>query len=189
MLSITILSVASFAQTTIKLFDAASIDFTETSRTFETAIDFGTAEVYLSCPTGGTLTASLSGPNSGPFIVDNYMTVNGTNVCPGNDGQGSCFDGVMTDPIAYLGEPVEVPYLTINPIDISSFLSGSGLYTFKLKDYGYTFGATEIYLTTSCSTVNQVCHRNNGNGGKTLTVGASAVAAHLGHGDTQGPCS
>jgi choice-of-anchor C domain-containing protein len=37
--------------------------------------------------------------------------------------------------------------------------------------------------------VNQVCHRNQGRrGSKTLTIGAPAVAAHLAHGDTPGPC-
>ena len=35
-----------------------------------------------------------------------------------------------------------------------------------------------------------ICHRPPGNpdNAKTMEVGASAVAAHLGHGDTQGPC-
>ncbi|HVF46892.1 MAG TPA: choice-of-anchor C family protein [Pyrinomonadaceae bacterium] len=38
--------------------------------------------------------------------------------------------------------------------------------------------------------VNQVCHQNDGNKGpKTLTVGAPAVAPHLAHGDTPGPCA
>ncbi|MCA1623774.1 MAG: choice-of-anchor C family protein [Acidobacteria bacterium] len=36
----------------------------------------------------------------------------------------------------------------------------------------------------------QVCHRNNGNKGpKTLTIGEPAVAAHLNHGDSIGPCT
>jgi hypothetical protein len=179
---------AAFAQTTVKLFDAVPVDYADTYLTYDTAQDFGTAEIYLSCPERSTMTAVLSGPNSGKLIVDNYLTVNGANVCPNG---GSCFIGVLADPIDFLGEPMEVPYLGIDPIDISSMLTGSGLYTFKLKDYGYTFGATEVYLTTSCSSVNQVCHRNNGNNGnqKTLTVGGSAVAAHLAHGDTAGPCS
>lgn len=37
----------------------------------------------------------------------------------------------------------------------------------------------------------QICHRPPGNpdNSKTLEVGASAVSAHLGHGDTEGPCA
>lgn len=36
----------------------------------------------------------------------------------------------------------------------------------------------------------QICHRPPGNpdNSKTLSIGASAVAAHLAHGDTEGPC-
>lgn len=35
----------------------------------------------------------------------------------------------------------------------------------------------------------QICHRNNGNGGRTLTVSPSAIPAHLRHGDYMGPCT
>jgi len=38
------------------------------------------------------------------------------------------------------------------------------------------------------TTNDKICHRNNSPGVKTLTVGAPAVAAHLAHGDTLGPC-
>jgi choice-of-anchor C domain-containing protein len=38
--------------------------------------------------------------------------------------------------------------------------------------------------------VNQVCHQNNGKKeSKTLNIGAPAVAAHIDHGDTPGPCA
>ena len=183
-----VFSSAASAQTTVKLFDALAIDSSEVSLTYDTAAAFGTTEVYLSCPTGSVLNAKLSGPNGGQLVVDNFITVNGTNVCP----YGNCFAGTLADPIGFLGDPMEVPFLGVDPIDITHLLSSTGLYTFQVKDYGYTFGNTEIYLTTSCSSVNQVCHRNNGNGNggsRTLTIGGSAVAAHLAHGDTEGPCS
>ena len=35
----------------------------------------------------------------------------------------------------------------------------------------------------------KICHRNNSPGVKTLTVGVSAIPAHLAHGDTLGPCA
>lgn len=179
-----ILSVAAFGQTTIKLFDAVPIDSGETA-TYDTAATFATTQVYLSCPSGPITSAKISGPNGGKFIVDNYLTVNGANVCPGN-----CFTGVLDDPMSFLGESMDIPYVGLDPIDISGFLSGNGLYTFSAMDYGYTLGSTEVHLTTTCSSVSQVCHRNNGSTGqKTLNVGAAAVAAHLGHGDTAGPCS
>ncbi|MEQ1604066.1 MAG: choice-of-anchor C family protein [Pyrinomonadaceae bacterium] len=50
------------------------------------------------------------------------------------------------------------------------------------------FGPTLDNVTASVLT--QVCHRNKGSkGSRTLTVGPPAVAAHLAHGDTPGPCA
>jgi len=178
-----------YAQNTVKLFDSTAIDMQDPSLllNFDTAVTFGTKEMYLSCPLNPQST--LSGAGGGNLIVDNYLTVNGTNVCPGNPWS-SCFDSTLNDPALYLGEIMEVSYLGIPPIDISNRITTSGTYTFNVKDYGYTYGNNEIYLNTTCSFVSQVCHRDNGRrGGKTLTIGASAVAAHLAHGDTEGPCS
>lgn len=178
------------AQNTVKLFDAKTIDQTDPSapNTLETAAAFGTTEIYLSCPLNAQST--ISGPGGGNFSVDNFLTVNGANVCAGVNGEGNCFASVLNDPIDFLGEIMEVSYLGIAPIDVSSQITTSGNYTFSVKDYGYTFGNTEIYLNTTCSFVSQVCHRDNGRRAqKTLTIGGSAVAAHLAHGDTQGPCA
>jgi len=178
------------AENTVKLFDPTPIDSADpsVSLTFETSASFKTTEIYLSCPLNAQ--SRLTGPGGGNLIVDNFLTVNGVNVCPGEDGQGNCFDTTLSDPMGFLGEIVEVSYLGIQPLDISSHINHSGTYSFSLKDYGYTFGNNEIYLTTTCSFVSQVCHRDNGRRGqKTLTIGASAVAAHLAHGDTEGPCS
>jgi hypothetical protein len=42
---------------------------------------------------------------------------------------------------------------------------------------------------TMASVTAQVCHRNNGSASyKTMILGKPAVAAHLAHGDTTGPC-
>ena len=97
--------------------------------------------------------------------------------------------------------PIEMAYAGVRPINVSRAISGSGVYTFDLLDFGYTYGNSAIYLNTSCSIIpintptettpggTVVCHRDNGNAGpQTLSVGSSAVAAHLGHGDTLGAC-
>jgi hypothetical protein len=178
-----------FAQNAVKLFDAKVIDQADSAapNTFETAAAFGTTEIYLSCPLDAQST--ISGPGGGNFSVDNFLTVNGTNICSGAGGT-SCFSSTLNDPMQFLGEIMEVSYLGVAPIDVSSQITTSGNYTFSIKDYGYTFGNTEIYLNTTCSFVSQVCHRDNGRRvQKTLTIGGSAVAAHLGHGDTEGPCA
>jgi hypothetical protein len=175
-----------FAQTTVKIFDATPIDQRE-SLTFDTAVAFKSAEVYLTCPLDAQST--LSGPGGGNFSIDNYLTLNGANVCPGG-GTSNCFASTLNDPMMFLGEIMEVSFLGVSPIDVSSQITTSGTYTFQAKDYGYTFGNTELYLTTTCSMVSQVCHRDNGRRvQKTLTIGGSAVAAHLAHGDTEGPCT
>ena len=177
------------AQNTVKLFDAHTIDQTAPTapNSFDTAAAFGTTEIYLNCPLDAQST--ISGPGGGNFSVDNFLTVNGANVCPGG-GWSNCFVSTLNDPMNFLGEIMEVSYLGVAPIDVSSQITTSGNYTFSIKDYGYTFGNTEIYLNTTCSFVSQVCHRDNGRRvEKTLTIGGSAVAAHLAHGDTQGPCA
>jgi len=177
-----------FAQNTFKLFDATPIDSRDSSLPmgFDNSVAFGAKEIYLTCPVGAQST--ISGPGGGNFIVDNYLSINNVNICPGG-AEASCFSGTFNDPGQFLGEIMEVSYNGIAPVDVSSQITGSGNYVFNVRDISWTFGSTEIYLNTTCSTVSQVCHRDNGKpGGKTLTVGGSAVAAHLSHGDTQGPC-
>lgn len=176
------------AQTSIKLFDATPIDTRDSSLPmgFDYSVNFGTKEVYLSCPVGAQST--ISGPNAGNFIVDNYITINNVNICPGG-ADASCFGGTFTDPGPFVGEMMEVAYHSIAPVDVSSYITGSGNYVFNVRDISWTFGSTEVYLNTTCSTVSQVCHRDNGRRvQKTLSIGGSAVAAHLSHGDTEGPC-
>jgi len=177
-----------FAQNTFKLFDATPIDSRDASLPggWENAVNFGTKEIYLSCPAGAVST--ISGPSGGNFIVDNYIAINNVNICPGGV-EGSCFGGTFSDPGQFLGEMMETSYHSIAPIDVSSHLATSGNYVFNVRDISWTYGSTEVYLNTTCSTVSQVCHRDNGRRvSKTLSIGGSAVAAHLAHGDTEGPC-
>ena len=185
LLCLVVFSPTLFAQNSVKLFDATPIDQGE-YLTFESAVAFKSTEVYLTCPLEAQ--SSISGPGGGTFSVDNFLTVNGTSICPGG-GENNCFASTLNDPMHWLGEIMEVSYLGIPAVDVSSRITTSGTYTFQVKDYGYTFGNTEIYLNTTCSMVSQVCHRDNGRRvRKTLTIGGSAVAAHLNHGDTEGPC-
>jgi hypothetical protein len=185
-----------FAQNSIKLFDPVAITSSDSSLlwSYNSAASFGTVQVYLSCPAGEKPQASLTGPFGGPLVVDNFLTVNGTNVCDGQDK--SCFSSTFANPINYLGEPANSSYMGVDPIDISRQITGSGLYTFSLVDFGYTLASSEVYLNTSCSfasaasVASQVCHRDYGKKeSKTLTVGPAALAAHLAHGDSEGPCS
>ena len=178
-------SVFANAQYSVKLFDAVEVANSVNTKPwlYTEAVPFRTAELYLSCPRNAD--ATLSGPNGGSLVVDNFMTMNGDNVCP----TGRCYQSLFVTPLAGMG--VENSYNAIEPIDVSDLLNGSGIYKFELMDFGFILGSSDIYLHTSCSleTVSQLCHRNYGsNGGRNLSVAESAVSAHLAHGDTQGPC-
>ena len=193
-------SVGAVAQNSIKLFDPVAIGASDPNVLLNSNPYgmFKSAQVYLHCPTSGRVTSSLSGPNGGDLIVDNMLLVNDTNVCAGN-----CFSSV-TNPWGYVGMPVEMSYQGVAPINVSREITGSGLYTFNLLDFGQVYGSSAIYLNTSCSIIpidtpidpdpipgaSVICHRNNGNNGgqQTLLVGSAAVSAHLAHGDTLGAC-
>lgn len=199
LITICLLSFAAVAsaQNTIKLFDPVPITVSD-DNIWMNSDPYGSVksvEVYLSCPTTGAPTSSVSGPNGGDFIVDNFLSLNGSYLC-----NGSCFSS-PGDPLGYLGMPAEASYGGVPAVDVSSRITGTGLYTFHLLDFGYTYASSAVYLNTSCSTIpvntppesptndGVICHRNNGSKEwKTLTVGLSAVPAHLAHGDTLGPC-
>ena len=188
--SLAVFSQIAAAQNTIKLFDPVAIDVTSKTGSF------GTKQINLTCPAGGSKYSAITGPNGGPFIVDNYVLINGTTVSASADNM---FGGVFAEPMALVGEPMDMAYIGVNPVDVTARINASGSYTFDLYDYGYTYGSTELNLVTDCwittepiivSSDTQICHRNMGKTGqKTLTVGAASLAAHLAHGDTEGPCS
>ena len=194
---------AASAQSTIKLFDPTLITESDPNVIWNSNPwgMYKSVQVYLSCPTSGPITSTISGPNAGPLIVDNSFTINEKGICG-----GTCFT-TTAYPGAYLGMPVETAYAGVGPFNVNREITGTGLYTFALLDFGYSYGNTAVYLTTSCSIIpintppadptttptptggSVVCHRTNGNSGwLTLNVGPSAVAAHLAHGDIAGPC-
>jgi hypothetical protein len=178
---------------TVKLFEPVAIaGSTGTFDGYTTAEQFAERQFYLACEVGDT--AIVSGPNVGAFIADNYIQVQADdetplNFCPGIEGTG-CFSGTIADPMALLGEPAESAYLPVASQDVSAALQeGVHLYTFRLMDWGYTYASSEIWLTTTCKIKDQVCHFDSGKKtSKTLTLGASAIPAHLRHGDTLGAC-
>ena len=188
LLILTAAAVSAVSQNTIKLFDQTVITTTDTSQAWNAGrpFVFASKDVYLSCPMGGQPIAYITGPDNGDLAVDNFFMMNGEDICP---DEWNCFAGVFSTPTQALGLPMSSAYNSVSPIDVSARINGSGLYHFELSDYGYTYGNSDIYLHTSCSMGNYVCHRNNGKADfKTLEVTPKSLAAHLAHGDTEGPC-
>jgi len=62
---------AAAAQNSIKLFDPVAVNWSDANVLLNSNGIFRTAQVYLSCPTSGKLTSTISGPDGGNFIVDN----------------------------------------------------------------------------------------------------------------------
>lgn len=178
-----VINPAIFAQTTIRLFERVPLSPSnpmfplDPPYDFNQAISFNEKQISLTCPAGAT--AVLSGSNGGDLFVDNFFTVNGTNICPGGP-QGNCFSAL---------------YNPIAPIDISSLLTvGTNSYTFRLMDYGNIYGNSDIDLTTNCTKGEgfALCHRDKGKREqKTIYVDSQdAVDAHVrNHGDAVGPCA
>jgi hypothetical protein len=178
--------------TTLKLFDPVAIaQSTGTFNSIDDAVAFGTKEIYLTCPASGA-TASITGPNGGGFVIDNFLSVNGVNVCT-DWVDNSCFHGLDTDPLPLVGSPVEEAYIPTGPLDISlQLIGGTHLYNFRMMDWGYTLGSSEVDLNTSCVQGIPVCHKDSGKKtDKTIYVDSpSAVSAHVTqHADTTGPCA
>jgi hypothetical protein len=188
MVCIMAITPAVFPQTTINLFNPVSIHESPFGFGPSGIFNFATKQVYLNCAVGSV--GTLSGPDNGNLIVDDYLLVNGDNTCPNNE---SCFDGLIVDPLPNLGQSAQFAYGSVPPIDISGHLSpGNRSYTFTLVDIVYTYASSEINLSTTCAQVYPVCHHDSGRRGmKTIFVGSlDAVIAHLSNhdGDTEGPC-
>ncbi len=160
---------AGFAQdtNTINLFKPTKVTKSPTS-TATSNFTFGTKEVALVCPTDGTAFARLTGEDGGGLIADNFITIDGTNVCP----DGNCFTRTANQAFPVVGKDVDDYYQEVGPINILPFLmntDGDNLYTFNLVDAQFNdpsqnvYGSTEINLETNCQVGYAVCHRNNRN--------------------------
>ena len=85
--------------------------------------------VTLDFSAGDTAVLSSTPDGTGPILTDNFITVNGVNVCPG----GNCFAGG-----------------SIPAIDVSSAIPiGETTVLFEWRDYGGIAESSDIFLVTS----------------------------------------
>ena len=180
------------------------------STTADDAVSYQTTSVFLSCPVGATAWVSGdngTGRNVGhSLIVDNYIQVQ-TNLLDPNTIQNipldrsALYSGQNVYPYIgpYLGKPVDwsnngailAAYQAVADQPVA-LLTGDAVYTFNLMDWGYTYGNSAVWLKTSCTVNDKVCHKDNGaKGDKTLTRDPNGYVAHLANHqyDTPGACA
>jgi hypothetical protein len=148
---------------------------------------FDEAALLLSCRSHPTAVLSSTADGLGPLVADNFIEVNGRNVCTegtGPGGGGSCFNW----PVVWdIGTPALDAYQSVPPLDVSGDMPrGRGTVTFALVDYGGIYANSDIWLVTDCVAHQKaaICHKPGTPAEKVLTVGVAALSGHLGHGDT-----
>jgi hypothetical protein len=177
----------------IKLFSATPV--TESAPCFNPwncspvtdRVVFDEAALLLSCRSHPTAVLSSTADGLGPLVADNFIEVNGRNVCTegtGPGGGGSCFNW----PVVWdIGTPALDAYQSVPPLDVSGDMPrGRGTVTFALVDYGGIYANSDIWLVTDCVAHQKaaICHKPGTPAEKVLTVGVAALSGHLGHGDT-----
>lgn len=132
----------------IKLFDAVPVTRAGDVMDPSKSASFGQTQLVLICPPAPAAIIASDPSGVGPIVVDNFLTVDGDNVCPiGTDaGYRNCFQsfrgGSSEASLAYIGVPA---------LDVSSHISsGSHVVTFSLDDHGGLLGSSEIWLVTNC---------------------------------------
>jgi len=148
---------------------------------------FDQTELLLSCRTHPSAVLSSTPDGRGRLVVDNFMEVNGRDVCTGGvlaEGLEQCFNPPV---VPVLGTPATTALRSVAPIDVSNDMpGGKAVVTFSLVDYGGIYANTDIWLVTDCklSPKASICHKPGTPAEKILTVGSPAIAGHLRHGDT-----
>lgn len=143
----------------IKLFDATRTFSTGPITSPEQAIPFATRSVILSKAEGDSAVLSSTPDGKGAIVIDNFLKINGKNVCRGLGGQSvseSCF-GAILDPSLPIDEPIDKVLQPIAPIDVSAHIpTGTTTVLFDLRDFGAIAGNTDLYLVTTSKEIGQL---------------------------------
>ncbi|HXJ78036.1 MAG TPA: hypothetical protein VMS64_05060 [Candidatus Methylomirabilis sp.] len=129
---------------TIKLFDASPVTQSGPIGQAHEAVVFGETALVLACPAVPWAVVSSDLQGTGPVVVDNFLTVDGRNVCA--RWTNGCFLG-------YLGGSTEasLAYTGVPPFDISADIpSGVNRVNFMLTDFGGLRGNSDVWLLTNC---------------------------------------
>ncbi len=149
---------------------------------------FDEITLSMTCPAKPIAVLSSSGDGRGGLIVDNFIDINGRNVCAAGvilDGASQCYNEPF---VGTLGMPASASYQPVPPINVSGNMParGKGTVVFDLVDYGGVYANADVWLVTNCKIHQRVgiCHKPGTPAEKILTISGSAIAGHLRHGDT-----
>lgn len=139
--AISVLPAAADTTESILLFDARATELSGPITSYDQAVVFDDTTVELELD--GVISAVIASTpdGTGEIVVDNFMLVNGVNVCPGNIS--TCFGGRIGPDNP--GGPITDALSTIPPIDVTNELV-DGPNTFELYDFGVILGNTDLYL-------------------------------------------
>lgn len=142
-------------QPSIKLFDANSSFGTGARTSPDRALPYASKSLILSFAPGDRAVISSTPDGKGPIAIDNFLTINGANVCEGAQGQvfsESCF-GPIIGPLR-VGVPIDALLTQISPVDVSRFIpEGTTTVQFELRDFGVVAGNTDLFLVTTATVV------------------------------------
>ncbi len=156
----------------VKLFDAIPAFETGSVTSPASAIVFAEKTLTVTRTVGSSLIISSTVDGTGPIVVDNFMTIDGTNVCIGGiespAGNQNCFAGLLggrTGPMETLLSPVV-------PLDVTTTIPlGTSTVTFQLRDFGAIAGNTNLFLMTVTSAINVTIDIKPGSDPNSINLG------------------
>ena len=149
---------------------------------------FDEASLVLACKGRPSAILSSTADGRGRLVADNFIEVNGENVCAGGMSGGGV-ENCFNDPVfGVVGTPALDAYQSVPPIDVSRLMphGARSTVTFSLVDFGGIYANSDLWLVTNCTASRRVdiCHKPGTRAEHVITVSQSAVSGHLGHGDT-----
>lgn len=129
----------------VKLFDAIPTFRTGPLTSIGEAVPFASTSILLDFKADDSAVLSSTPDGTGPIIIDNFMTINGENIC-GENCFGPHIRRLRDD------RPIDTILEPIPPIDVSAFIPvGLNSILFELRDFGVIAGNTELFLVTTAS--------------------------------------
>jgi hypothetical protein len=141
-------------QRAIKLFDPIPAFATGRKTSPNQAKVFAEIVMPLTCNAGAMSTISSTEDGTGTIVVDNFIQINGINVCTGGyespSGHQNCFMRAL-GPLQ-VDVPIETILEPIPSLDVSAAIPvGANIpVRFELLDFGGIAGNTALFLITEC---------------------------------------